>query len=72
MPPVRPITFIPPSLAFGSYVVKNVTLPLYPPPFDKGGGISFIREASPLFNFLFMLSYVEVLGKDDLSISASY
>ena len=28
----------------------QVTLPLYPPPFDKGGGIIYIREAKPLFN----------------------
>jgi hypothetical protein len=41
----------------------KVTLPLYPPPFDKGGGINYIREASPLFNSLSVLVTLKERGK---------
>jgi hypothetical protein len=32
-----------------------VTLPLYLPPLSKGGRISYLREASPLFTLLYAI-----------------
>jgi len=40
----------PSSFATAMFEIFVVTLPLYLPPLDKGGRISYIREASPLFD----------------------
>jgi hypothetical protein len=41
--------YILPSLIIFAF---KVTLPLYPPPFDKGGGNDYLRGAAPLLDAL--------------------
>jgi hypothetical protein len=47
--PVPPRFIISPYSSGGREILfYKVTLPLYPPPFDEGGGIIYFRGAKPL------------------------